>query len=46
MNSAPASIKQSTGVVLIDTVLPDGEAAGTGIVLSPNGEILTNYHVV
>ena len=46
VNSAPASTKQSTGVVLINTVLPDGEAAGTGIVLTANGEILTNYHVV
>ena len=46
VNSAPASTKESAGVVLIDTVLSDGEAAGTGIVLTANGEILTNYHVV
>ncbi len=33
-------------MAIIDTVLSNGEAAGTGIVLSANGEILTNYHVV
>jgi len=46
VNSEPATAEESTGVVLIDTVLTDGEAAGTGIVLTGNGEILTNYHVV
>jgi len=34
--------------VLIDTVLPyqHGQAAGTGMVLTSNGQVLTNYHVV
>lgn len=41
-----ASEEQETGVVLIDTVLSGGEAAGTGLVLSEDGLVLTNYHVV
>jgi S1-C subfamily serine protease len=43
-----ASDSQSAGVVLIETELGylGGEAAGTGIVLTANGEILTNNHVV
>ena len=37
-----------TGVVVIDTNLgyESGEAAGTGMVLSSSGEILTNNHVI
>ncbi|HVW90201.1 MAG TPA: trypsin-like peptidase domain-containing protein [Gaiellaceae bacterium] len=37
-----------TGVVVIDTDLgyQDGEAAGTGMVLTSSGEILTNNHVI
>src|SRR5690348_14959761 len=37
-----------TGVVVIDTSLglQGGEAAGTGMVLTSNGEILTNNHVI
>ncbi|RNI25155.1 PDZ domain-containing protein [Flexivirga caeni] len=31
---------------MIDTVLTNGEGAGTGIVLTSNGIVLTNYHVV
>ncbi|GAA3578741.1 hypothetical protein GCM10022197_40240 [Microlunatus spumicola] len=46
VDSDPATAKESTGVALVDTVLPDGEAAGTGIVLTSDGEVLTNYHVV
>lgn len=34
------------GVVMIDTVLQGGEGAGSGIVLSSDGVVLTNYHVV
>ena len=40
---APA---EGTGVVIIDTTGPSGEAAGTGMVLDSDGTVLTNYHVV
>jgi S1-C subfamily serine protease len=46
VDSDPATTAESSGVALIDTVLTDGEAAGTGIVLTSDGEVLTNYHVV
>ncbi|MEO6956960.1 MAG: trypsin-like peptidase domain-containing protein [Antricoccus sp.] len=45
-NSSAATAAQSVGVVLINSVVTGGEALGTGIVLSANGEIVTNYHVV
>jgi S1-C subfamily serine protease len=40
--------KVDPGLVDIDTVIDygEGEAAGTGIVLTSNGEILTNNHVI
>lgn len=41
-----ATDAQSQGVVLIDTTLTNGEAAGTGLVLDSSGIVLTNYHVV
>ena len=43
-----ATDAEEAGVVNIDTVLDYGQgaAAGTGIVLSADGEILTNNHVV
>ncbi|HEY0248463.1 MAG TPA: trypsin-like peptidase domain-containing protein [Gryllotalpicola sp.] len=43
-----ASSAESRGIVLIDTELgyQDAEAAGTGMVLTSNGEVLTNNHVV
>jgi S1-C subfamily serine protease len=43
-----ATSTQEIGVVDIDTVLgyANGEAAGTGMVLTSSGEILTNNHVV
>ncbi|HEY5223338.1 MAG TPA: trypsin-like peptidase domain-containing protein [Microbacteriaceae bacterium] len=43
-----ATTAQSSGIVLINTVLSyqQAEAAGTGMVLTSNGEILTNNHVV
>jgi S1-C subfamily serine protease len=46
--SKPATEAESQGVVLIDTELSyEGAAgAGTGIVLTSSGEVLTNYHVV
>ncbi len=48
MDSARATVAQSAGVVLIDTELgyQNASAAGTGIVLTAKGEVLTNYHVV
>jgi len=36
----------SAGVVNIESQLPEGVGAGTGMVLSASGEILTNNHVV
>jgi S1-C subfamily serine protease len=44
--STPAPI--GSGVVVIETNLAyqNGAAAGTGIVLTPNGEVLTNNHVI
>jgi S1-C subfamily serine protease len=46
--ATPATKTQSVGVVLIDTVLKyqGAEAAGTGLILTSNGEILTNNHVI
>jgi S1-C subfamily serine protease len=43
-----ASAAQQVGIVEIDTVLQyqNGRAAGTGMVLTSDGEILTNNHVV
>ncbi|MGD9960761.1 S1C family serine protease [Nocardioides sp.] len=41
-----ATEEQSQGVVLIDTVLGNGAGAGTGMILTSSGLILTNYHVV
>jgi S1-C subfamily serine protease len=43
-----ATAAESRGVVLIDTQLgyQSAEAAGTGIVLTSTGEILTNNHVI
>ncbi|WP_344017246.1 S1C family serine protease, partial [Microlunatus capsulatus] len=48
VDSDPATDAESTGVVLVDTELGDEGAAGagTGIVLTADGEVLTNYHVV
>ena len=36
----------SAGVVLINAETGEGTAAGTGMVLSADGKVLTNYHVV
>lgn len=43
---ADATAAQSTGVVLINTTVAGGSAAGTGMVLEASGLVLTNYHVV
>lgn len=34
------------GVVDVDSLMPEGVGAGTGMVLSASGEILTNNHVI
>ena len=46
--ASAASASESTGVVIINTELGygAGEAAGTGMVLTSNGLILTNNHVI
>jgi S1-C subfamily serine protease len=41
-----ATLEQSKGVVLVNTVTATGEGAGTGVILSADGLVLTNYHVV
>lgn len=48
LDISAASADESTGVVLIDTKLEyqSAAAAGTGIVLSSDGLVLTNNHVV
>ena len=48
VDSRSATDAESRGVVLIDTKLAyAGESgAGTGLVLTSSGEVLTNYHVV
>ncbi|RFA09129.1 hypothetical protein B7R54_07735 [Subtercola boreus] len=47
-SATTATADQAVGVVLINTVLKyeGAEAAGTGIILTSDGEILTNNHVV
>lgn len=47
--ATPATSAQKKGVVTIDTVLnydASSQAAGTGMVLTSNGTVLTNNHVV
>jgi S1-C subfamily serine protease len=46
--SSTATAAQSRGVVLINTVLPydNASGAGTGMVLTASGQVLTSYHVV
>lgn len=41
-----AAAKVIPAIVDIDTVLGNGRAAGTGMIISSTGEILTNNHVV
>jgi len=49
-SASPASpaitAKVDPAVVDITTVVPDGEAAGTGMVLTSSGLVLTNNHVI
>jgi S1-C subfamily serine protease len=44
--SSKVTAAQSKGVVLITATTSDGEAAGTGMILSSTGLVVTNYHVV
>lgn len=46
--TAATTTTPTRGVVLITTnlALENGNAAGTGMVLTPNGEVLTNNHVI
>jgi S1-C subfamily serine protease len=38
--------KVEPGVVSIHATVPGGSSSGTGIILAPDGQVLTNYHVV
>ncbi len=44
--SSSVSAAQSAGIVLIEAQTTSGLAAGTGMILSSDGKVLTNYHVV
>lgn len=44
--NAPIAASESAGVVFVEGQTSGGVAAGTGMVLTPDGKILTNYHVV
>jgi S1-C subfamily serine protease len=47
--ATPATAAQKKGVVTIDTVIgydPQQQAAGTGMVLTSDGTVLTNNHVI
>jgi S1-C subfamily serine protease len=47
-NAAAATPPPTKGVVVVNTnlALENASAAGTGIVLTKNGEVLTNNHVI
>lgn len=44
--TASGSAGESAGVVFVEGQTSGGVAAGTGMVLTPDGKVLTNYHVV
>jgi len=46
IDAAAVAAKVTPGVVNITTALSRGQAAGTGIVISSNGLVLTNNHVI
>lgn len=48
VDSEPASASESSGVVLIDTMVGYGTArgAGTGLTLTDDGIVVTNHHVI
>jgi S1-C subfamily serine protease len=46
LDVAAIAAKVDPGIVDINTTLSNGAAAGTGIVLTSSGEVLTNNHVI
>jgi S1-C subfamily serine protease len=46
LNADAIAAKIDPAIVDINTVVGTGQAAGTGMIISSNGEILTNNHVV
>jgi S1-C subfamily serine protease len=46
LNLAAIAAKLDPAIVDIDTVINGGQAAGTGMIVTSTGEILTNNHVV
>lgn len=44
--TSTATTALSKGVVLIESTMAGGTGAGTGMVLTASGQVLTNYHVV
>jgi S1-C subfamily serine protease len=46
LNAQAIAAKVDPAVVDINTVTGSGTAAGTGMILTSNGEVLTNHHVV
>lgn len=45
-NSGTTTTISTAGVVLINVSSSSGEGAGTGMILTSDGRVLTNYHVV
>src|SRR3989442_8611226 len=45
-SAAAIAAKVSPAVVDVNTTLASGQAAGSGLLISPTGDILTNNHVV
>lgn len=46
LSSEDIAAQADPAIVDVTSTTANGQAAGTGIVLTPGGEILTNYHVV
>jgi len=48
LSASRATLERDTGIVDVDTVLQyqEARAAGTGMLLTSNGDILTNNHVI